>query len=74
MVVGTPDRLRKLVEMNALSVTSTAYLVLDVTYRDTKQQSLLDVPDLRKVLFESLLCEKKIRERLQANKMKLVLA
>jgi U3-containing 90S pre-ribosomal complex subunit len=65
MAVGTPERLSKLIDADAVSLTSTSHLLLDVTYRDSKKQTLLDLADARLALFKALLANSKVMERLR---------
>jgi protein CMS1 len=73
MAAGTPERLSKLIDSEALSLSSTSHLLIDATYRDSKKQSLLDIPDARLALFKALLANAKVMERLRGGRMKLVL-
>jgi protein CMS1 len=73
MAVATPDRLCKLIEADALLISSTTHLLLDVSHRDAKKQTLLDIPDTRVALFKALLANPKVMERLREGRLKLVL-
>jgi len=73
VAVGTSERLAKLLDADALSLSSTSHLLLDVTYRDAKKQTLLDLPDARLALFKTLLAHAKVMQRLRGGRMKLVL-
>jgi len=56
-----------------LSITSTAFLVLDVSYRDTKNRSMLDLPEARDALFRLVLNRSDIMNRFKSRRMKLLL-
>ncbi|CAE6459330.1 unnamed protein product [Rhizoctonia solani] len=74
VAVGTPARISQLLaEPDALSVKALSHIVLDLTYIDTKQRSLLDIPETRVDTFRGVLGHSRIRERLLNGKTKLVL-
>ncbi|KAL0947145.1 hypothetical protein HGRIS_013273 [Hohenbuehelia grisea] len=72
--VGTPGRIGKLLsEEDALSVSALSHIILDTTYRDSKNRSLLDIPETREEVFQTVLCAPKVLEGLKQGKIQLVL-
>ncbi|XP_053164822.1 protein CMSS1 isoform X3 [Hemicordylus capensis] len=52
--VGTPGRIKALVEQEGLNLTSLKYLILDWNWRDQKLRRLVDIPEIRKETIELL--------------------
>ncbi|KAF8610705.1 hypothetical protein BDV93DRAFT_517792 [Ceratobasidium sp. AG-I] len=74
VAVGTPARLSQLLaEPDALSVKALSHILLDMTYIDSKQRSLLDIPETRADTLQGVLGNTRIRERLANGKTKIVL-
>lgn len=72
--VGTPGRIGKLLcETDALSVSQLTHIILDISYRDTKKRSLLDIPETRDEVFRTVLGAPKVLKGLQEGKIQLVL-
>ncbi|KAJ6513887.1 U3-containing 90S pre-ribosomal complex subunit-domain containing protein [Mycena vitilis] len=71
--VGTPGRLGKLVETDALAVNALSHIILDVSFRDTKKYSMLDIPETRDEVFKTVLGAPKILEAIKAGKIQVVL-
>ncbi|KAH9967882.1 U3-containing 90S pre-ribosomal complex subunit-domain containing protein [Russula dissimulans] len=72
--VGTPARVGKLLcDTDALSVSALTHIILDVSYRDAKDRSLLDIPETRDEVFKTVLGAPHVMERLKAGKMHIVL-
>uniref|UniRef100_A0A8C5U3D6 Cms1 ribosomal small subunit homolog n=1 Tax=Malurus cyaneus samueli TaxID=2593467 RepID=A0A8C5U3D6_9PASS len=44
--VGTPGRVKALVEQDALCLTSTKYMILDWNWRDQKLRRMMDIPEV----------------------------
>ncbi|KAB5595259.1 U3 containing 90S pre-ribosomal complex subunit [Ceratobasidium theobromae] len=73
VAVGTPARISQLLaEPDALSVKALSHIILDFTHLDTKQRSLLDIPETRVDTLRGVLGDARIRERLINGKTKLV--
>ncbi|TFK55256.1 hypothetical protein OE88DRAFT_1674959 [Heliocybe sulcata] len=70
---GTPGRLGKLLEADALSVVSLTHIILDVSYLDSKKRSLLDIPETRDEVFRLFLGSPKVLQAMRAGQVKLVL-
>ncbi|KAL7283219.1 hypothetical protein ACG7TL_002646 [Trametes sanguinea] len=59
--VGTPGRLGKLLcDTDALATTALTHIILDVSYRDAKQRTLLDIPETRNEVFRTVLGAPKV--------------
>ncbi|XP_062982965.1 protein CMSS1 isoform X2 [Elgaria multicarinata webbii] len=52
--VGTPGRIKALIEQDGLCLTPLKYLVLDWNWRDQKLRRLVDIPEIRKETIELL--------------------
>lgn len=68
--VGTPGRVKKLLEMDALSLQHTKFIMIDMQ-KDKKQMTILELKDTAKEMAELL--EFHLLARLNAQQMKLVL-
>ncbi|NXU63663.1 CMS1 protein, partial [Horornis vulcanius] len=44
--VGTPGRVKALVEQDALCLNSTKYMILDWNWRDQKLRRMMDIPEV----------------------------
>jgi len=72
--VGTPARVGKLLcDTDALSVSALTHIILDVSYHDAKNRSLLDIPETRDEVFKTVLGVPQVMERIKAGKMHIVL-
>lgn len=72
--VGTPGRIGKLLcETDALLVSQLTHIILDLSYRDTKKRSLLDIPETRDEVFRTVLGAPKVLKGIQEGKIQLVL-
>ncbi|KAK9894182.1 hypothetical protein P389DRAFT_104275 [Cystobasidium minutum MCA 4210] len=71
MGAGTPDRIQKLIEADALHLDNLSYLVIDLK-KDVKKRNLLDIPESRIALFK-LLASPNVNNRLKEGKLKLVM-
>jgi len=71
LAVGTPARLQALLDVGALSLAATSHVVLDWSWRDSKQRRLQDVPEVHTDLLR-LLCAHVI-PRVRSGQAKLAL-
>lgn len=72
--VGTPGRIGKLLcETDALSVSQLTHIILDLSHRDPKNRSLLDVPETRVEVFRTVLGAPNVLKGIQEGKIQLVL-
>lgn len=53
VVVGTPSRMKKLVELGALSFSHVDLIIVDV-FRDLKERTIFDIPEVATELFSLL--------------------
>ncbi|XP_025069622.1 protein CMSS1 [Alligator sinensis] len=52
--VGTPGRIKALVEQDGLSLNSLKYLILDWNWRDQKLRRMIDIPEIKKETIDLL--------------------
>ncbi|XP_075710553.1 protein CMSS1 isoform X2 [Rhinoderma darwinii] len=52
--VGTPGRIKALIEQDGLSLQSLKYLILDWNWRDQKLRRMVDIPEVKKEMVELL--------------------
>jgi len=72
--VGTPGRIGKLLcETDALTISACSHIVLDISWRDSKQRNLLDIPETRDEVFRSVLGGSKVLEAIKAGKIQVIL-
>ena len=58
---------------DALSTSALTHIILDVSYRDTKKRSLLDIPETRDEVFRTVLGAPKVFNGLKQGTIQLVL-
>ena len=58
---------------DVLTLTALSHIFLDMTYRDAKQRTILDIPETRDELFRSVLGCPHVYELLKAGKVQVVL-
>ncbi|XP_074708064.1 protein CMSS1 isoform X2 [Strix uralensis] len=52
--VGTPGRVKALVEQDGLFLNSTKYMILDWNWRDQKLRRMMDIPEIKKETIDLL--------------------
>ncbi|XP_057269052.1 protein CMSS1 isoform X1 [Pezoporus wallicus] len=52
--VGTPGRVKALVEQDGLCLDSTKYMILDWNWRDQKLRRMMDIPEIKKETIDLL--------------------
>ncbi|XP_006890104.1 PREDICTED: uncharacterized protein C3orf26 homolog [Elephantulus edwardii] len=52
--VGTPGRIKELIKQGGLDLNPLKFLVFDWNWRDQKLRRLMDIPEIRKEIFELL--------------------
>ena len=62
-----------MVMIDALGLSALTHIMLDVTFRDAKQRTLLDIPETRDEVFRSVLGSPKVLAALRSGKVQLVL-
>ncbi|KAG8861919.1 hypothetical protein FRB96_002362 [Tulasnella sp. 330] len=73
IAIGTPDRIGKLLASKALQTTALTHIVLDASHRDSKNRSILDIPEVAKEVFSSILGFAPLRELVKGGKVQVVL-
>jgi len=58
---------------DALALSALTHVILDVTFRDQKQRSLLDIPEVRGDVFKTVLGCPKMVDAIKAGKVQVVL-
>ncbi|KAJ6547348.1 U3-containing 90S pre-ribosomal complex subunit-domain containing protein [Mycena capillaripes] len=72
--VGTPGRIGKLLcETDALAVNALSHIILDVSFRDGKKRSMLDIPETRDEVFKTVLGAPKVLQAIKEGKIQVVL-
>ncbi|KAJ7752070.1 U3-containing 90S pre-ribosomal complex subunit-domain containing protein [Mycena metata] len=72
--VGTPGRIGKLLcETDALTVSALSHIILDVSFRDSKKRTILDIPETRDEVFKTVLGAPKILQAIKEGKIQVVL-
>ncbi|KAM8770140.1 protein CMSS1 isoform 3-T3 [Rhynchonycteris naso] len=54
LAVGTPGRIKELVKQGGLDLNPLKFLVFDWNWRDQKLRRMMDIPEIRKEVFELL--------------------
>jgi len=72
--VGTPGRIGKLIcDTDAFTLSAVTHIMMDVTFRDTKKRSLLDIPETRDEVFKTVLGAPAIIRAVKEGKIQVVL-
>ncbi|KAG5645010.1 hypothetical protein DXG03_007287 [Asterophora parasitica] len=72
--VGTPGRIGKLLcETDALNINALSHIMLDITWKDSKSRTLLDIPETRDEVFKTVLGGEKVQTALKEGKIQVVL-
>jgi protein CMS1 len=61
------------VPSDAISLRALTHIILDVTFRDVKNRTLLDIPETRDPLFKLVLANDGVRAAIASGKVKVVL-
>ncbi|KAG2020688.1 hypothetical protein CC2G_005996 [Coprinopsis cinerea AmutBmut pab1-1] len=71
---GTPGRIGKLLcETESISVSQLTHIILDITFRDSKNRNLLDIPETRDEVFKTVLGAPKVLKAIKDGKVQVVL-
>ncbi|KAH6918925.1 U3-containing 90S pre-ribosomal complex subunit-domain containing protein [Coprinopsis sp. MPI-PUGE-AT-0042] len=71
---GTPGRIGKLLcETESISVAQLSHIILDITYRDSKNRNLLDIPETRDEVFKTVLGAPMVLKAIKEGKTQVVL-
>ncbi|PPQ89097.1 hypothetical protein CVT25_006469 [Psilocybe cyanescens] len=72
--VGTPGRLGKLLnDTDALNVSALSHIILDITYKDAKNRNLLEIPETRDEVFQTVLNNELVLKGIKEGKIQVVL-
>ncbi|KAG6829985.1 hypothetical protein H0H87_009592 [Tephrocybe sp. NHM501043] len=71
--VGTPGRLGKLLCDDGLAVSALSHIILDVTYKDSKNRTLLDIPETRDEVFKTVLGGPKVMQAIREGAIQVIL-
>ncbi|KAF8874626.1 U3-containing 90S pre-ribosomal complex subunit-domain containing protein [Gymnopilus junonius] len=72
--VGTPGRLGKLLnETDVLNVSALSHIILDITHKDAKNRNLLEIPETRDEVFQTVLNNEGILRGIREGKIQVVL-
>ncbi|GHJ85211.1 hypothetical protein NliqN6_1613 [Naganishia liquefaciens] len=72
IAAGTPNRIGKiLADSDALHIRQQTMILLDLTYRDSKNRSLLSIPEIRQDFWKTLFGDKVVRQKLLAAGVKI---
>ncbi|KAF7304715.1 Protein cms1 [Mycena kentingensis (nom. inval.)] len=69
--VGTPGRIGKLLEDDALQISALSHIILDSSFQDAKKRTLLDIPETRDEVFKVF--SGSVLEGIKAGKIQVVL-
>jgi protein CMS1 len=58
--------------LEALAVSALSHIVLDVTYRDAKKRSLLDIPETRDEVFKTVFGASSVQKAIRDGKLQVV--
>ncbi|KAJ7219075.1 U3-containing 90S pre-ribosomal complex subunit-domain containing protein [Mycena pura] len=71
--VGTPGRIGKLLENDALVLSAMSHIILDISFRDAKNRNMLDIPETRDEVFNTVLGAPKVLQAIKEGKIQVVL-
>jgi len=54
-------------------VSALSHIIIDTTYKDAKNRSLLDIPETRDETFQTVLCNPKVLKGIQEGRIQVVL-
>ena len=60
-------------DLDALSLSALTHIILDVTFRDAKNRTLLDLPETRDEVFKTVLGGSRVKEAIKQGKLHVVL-
>lgn len=60
-------------ELDALSLSALTHIIFDVTFRDAKKRTLLDIPETRDEVFKTVLGGSRVKEAIKQGKIQVVL-
>lgn len=63
----------KRIELDSMAVSALTHIIIDLSYRDAKRRSVLDIPETRDEVFGKILSFKSILQGIKAGKVQIVL-
>lgn len=63
----------KRIKSDSMGVSALTHIVIDLSYRDAKRRSVLDIPETRDEVFAKILSFKGILQGIKAGKVQIVL-
>ena len=63
----------KWVKSDSMAVSALTHIIIDLSYRDAKRRSVLDIPETRDEVFGKILSYKSILQGIKAGKVQIVL-
>jgi len=63
----------KRIESDSISASALTHIMIDLSYRDAKRRSVLDIPETRDEVFGKILSYKSIFQGVKAGKVQIVL-
>ena len=63
----------KRIEPDSMAVSALTHIIIDLSYRDAKRRSVLDIPETRDEVFGKILSYKTILQGIKAGKVQIVL-
>jgi hypothetical protein len=61
------------IESDSLAVSALTHIIIDLSYRDAKRRSVLDIPDTRDEVFGKILSYKSVLQGIKAGRVQIVL-
>ncbi|KAI5451868.1 Protein cms1 [Naganishia albida] len=72
LAAGSPNRIGKiLAESEALHIRQQTVILLDLTFRDSKNRTLLSIPEIRQDFWKTLFGDKAVRQKILASGVKI---
>jgi len=62
-----------LLELESMAVSALTHIIIDLSYRDAKRRSVLDIPETRDEVFGKILSHKGTLQSIKAGKVQIVL-
>lgn len=63
----------KRIGSDSMAVSALTHIIIDLSYRDAKRRSVLDIPETRDEVFGKILSFKNILQGIKAGKVQIVL-
>ena len=73
LTVHPPVTTIKRIESDSMAVSALTHIMIDLSYRDAKRRSVLDIPETRDEVFGKILSYKSVLQGVKAGKVQIVL-